>query len=92
MFGSKSKSVLVIAFCFVMTVLLGCDDEKKDVCCKCTCYTLNSADPNNQEYEDSASGVNIDCENECRNKCDLKGYQSRNPTEVKCSNKTDSDS
>ena len=79
-FGVMSAAVLALGI-FVMTSA-GCEEDKKDVCCKCTCYVLDNALPERIRYE---SGTNLNCNSACETRCvDIEGMLSRDPVSVDC--------
>ena len=85
MFGLKTKSAVVLFLCLFVTVVLGCEEEKKEVCCSCTCFNPNNVSGEVQFEESIVRGVNLNCEKECRVECeDMMGWSLHRHAEGKC--------
>lgn len=68
---------------FILSLLwLGCDEEKKEVCCSCTCYMADDSLP---ERTVSVENTTLSCSDACRIRCvDELGMQYKNPETVEC--------
>ncbi len=60
MSGLNRKFTTVFFVSLFVTVLLGCDDEKKEICCHCKCYSLNDSTTSTVEKEKQ------NCDEGCR--------------------------
>jgi hypothetical protein len=82
-FGLRCLALVVIPLTLALS--LGCEDEKKDVCCECYCY--NVINPTTQEIEEVMIPVrdkNINCEVECRFQCSQKSWDIDHAAKVPC--------
>lgn len=71
-----------LALSIFILAAAGCDEEKKEVCCKCTCFINDDPTRDRIEY---VNGTNLNCTSACRTECvDIRGMQYRDPISVDC--------
>jgi hypothetical protein len=73
----------VFGLAFILSLMwIGCEEEKKEVCCTCTCYMANGSLP---ERTVSVERTKLSCNDACRIRCgDGLGMQYKNPETVEC--------
>ena len=81
--GVKISALLVLVFSLTAGILLysGCEEEKKEVCCKCTCYVLDGGRPDMPAY---VNRTNLNCSSACITRCDEFGMKTKDPTDISC--------
>jgi hypothetical protein len=74
--------LVVSALCICFMVSAGCEEDKMEVCCQCTCYVVEDRTRDKIEYE---RGTNINCNSACDNLCENGLHmESENPKSVDC--------
>jgi hypothetical protein len=84
--GSILKILVLVLACLGVCGMSGCDDEKKTICCRCTCYAKNT--PEGEATETKTISTQNSCDDACRSFCewndDFSGYEMSNATPVDC--------
>ena len=87
--GSIVKISILVSVCLSAVLFFGCEDEKKTVCCECTCFNRNNTTGETLTDTKTISGENLNCQDACRSHCDFNdefiGWEMENGVQVKCS-------
>ena len=86
------KIAMLCVFCVSTALLIGCDDEKKTVCCECNCFINDAVGDICEEpvcYRiEILSGENLNCGNECTSYCEYNeefdGWNLNSAKKVEC--------
>jgi hypothetical protein len=83
MFGFTIKGLVAALISVVLLFIIGCKDDPKSVCCKCTCYNSNFSTTTKDFYVD---GDNLNCAKSCLTLCtEEQKYESvQAQSEVSC--------
>jgi hypothetical protein len=72
----------------IAAAVIGCDDEKKTVCCECTCFAIDGTSGDDLIEVDTVQGENINCRSSCEDFCayndNFKGYELESSKRIDC--------